>query len=77
MTQQKQFQQKFVIIYGVIFIWLAFGVYFKNSIGEWFSAIYYVLSIGLTGIFLYHKYVKKEPTIIKGEIIDVSEKKDN
>ena len=60
MSQQQvnPFQQRVIVIFGVVVVWLIFGVYFKNSIGKWFAAIYYIISFALIGMYVYQKFFK-------------------
>lgn len=69
----NQFRNKFLLVFGVIFIYMVMGVFFKHQVGIWFSAIWYLM--GLLGIayIIYIKYQKSKPKnktkIVNAEIV--------
>lgn len=71
MKDVTPFQQKFFLIFGVIFIWLILGVYFKNEIGVWFASLYYGFSFaGVIIIAVYRlKKGEQKPKVVTGEYI--------
>lgn len=59
MTAEKERIKRIVAFSGGgIFIYLILGVYFKNSIGAWFAATYYILGFIAAGVgaFLFFKH---------------------
>jgi len=59
MQQQRQmtpFQARFLVIFGVVFIYMIFGVFLKHQVGEWLAAVWYIAGIILLGLMGYNMY---------------------
>lgn len=76
MSQPPAFQQRFAIIFGVVFVYMIMGVFFKQQVGAWFSALWYVLGLvgAIAGVYFYLKYKNPPPKskstkIVKAEIV--------
>lgn len=67
------FTQLIALIFGVLFIWLILGTYFKNNVGVWMAAIWYLGTISTAGFFTYiwwkNRKPKNEAKVINAKVI--------
>jgi len=67
----RYYQQLWAICFGVVFIYLILGVFFKHTIGVWMAAFWYLAGLGGI-IFIAYTYFtrnKKKDKIINAKVI--------
>jgi len=47
------FRQRFMVLFGVMFIYLVLGVFFRHQVGTWLSALWYIMGIVIAGVWVY------------------------